>query len=49
MTISVDFKGHGIGKVLVPLVVRRQAQKEMPANIARLKRRIESQQPRPVA
>jgi hypothetical protein len=49
VTISVDFEGHGIGKVLVPLVVRRQAQKEMPANIARLKQRIESGQPRPLA
>jgi hypothetical protein len=23
LTIAVDFEGHGIGKVLVPLVVRR--------------------------
>jgi hypothetical protein len=37
----VDFAGHGIGKLLVPLVVRRQARKEMPANVARLKRRLE--------
>ena len=41
LTISVDFAGHGIGKVLVPLVVRRQAEKEMPANLAALKRRLE--------
>ena len=33
VTIDVDFEGHGIGKVLVPLVVRRQAAKEMPANL----------------
>ncbi len=45
LTIAVDFEGHGIGKILVPLLVRRQAQKEMPANIATLKRRIEAQQP----
>jgi hypothetical protein len=45
LTIAVDFEGHGIGKILVPLLVRRQAQKEMPANIAILKRRIETQQP----
>lgn len=25
LTIGVDFTGHGIGKVLVPLVVRREA------------------------
>jgi hypothetical protein len=42
VTIAVDFDGHGIGKVLVPLVVRRQARTEMPANIARLKSRIEA-------
>jgi Polyketide cyclase / dehydrase and lipid transport len=41
LTIAVDFEGHGIGKVLVPLVVRRQARAEMPGNIARLKERIE--------
>lgn len=44
LTIAVDFKGHGIGKVLVPLVVRRQASAEMPENIARLKARIETPQ-----
>jgi hypothetical protein len=41
LTISVDFEGHGIGKVLVPLVVRRAAGKEVPANVAALKRRLE--------
>ena len=41
LTISVDFTGHGIGKVLVPLMVRREARKEMPENIAALKRLIE--------
>jgi hypothetical protein len=45
LTIAVDFEGHGIGKVLVPLLVRPQARKEMPANLAALKRRMESQQP----
>lgn len=43
ITIAVDFEGHGIGKVLVPLVVRRQARSEMPDNIAKLKERIEGQ------
>lgn len=42
VSIDVDFEGHGIGKVLVPLVVRRQAAKEMPANVQRLKSRLES-------
>ena len=46
LTIAVDFEGHGIGKVLVPLVVRRQARKEMPGNLAKLKERIE---PPPIA
>jgi hypothetical protein len=42
LTIVVDFDGHGIGKLLVPLIVRRQAQKEMPANVEALKRRVEA-------
>jgi uncharacterized protein YndB with AHSA1/START domain len=41
LTISVDFTGHGIGKLLVPLMVRREARKEMPQNMAALKRLIE--------
>ena len=42
VAISVDFTGHGIGKLLVPLLVRREARKEMPANLARLKERLEA-------
>jgi uncharacterized protein YndB with AHSA1/START domain len=42
LEIELDFTGHGIGKVLVPLVVRREARKEMPANVAALKRNVES-------
>ena len=41
LSISVDFEGHGIGKILVPLVVRREAAKEMPDNVAELKRHLE--------
>ena len=41
VTIELDFEGHGIGKLLVPLVVRRQAQKEMPKNMQNLKERLE--------
>jgi hypothetical protein len=43
LTIAVDFAGHGIGKVLVPVVVRREARKEMPANLAALKARLEGE------
>lgn len=42
VTIELDFEGHGIGKLLVPLVVRRQAQKELPKNQQNLKERLES-------
>ena len=42
LTISVNFTGHGIGKILVPLMVRREARKEMPENMAALKRLIET-------
>jgi hypothetical protein len=42
LTIAVDFDGHGVGRVLVPLVVRREARREMPANLAALKARLES-------
>jgi hypothetical protein len=42
VTIEVDFTGHGIGKLLVPLIVRRQAASEMPENMTRLKQRLEA-------
>jgi uncharacterized protein YndB with AHSA1/START domain len=42
LTISVEFTGHGIGKILVPLMVRPEARKEMPGNIAALKQRMEA-------
>ena len=42
LTISVDFTGHGIGKILVPLMVRREARREMPGNMAALKQRMEA-------
>jgi hypothetical protein len=42
VTIELDFEGHGLGKLLVPLVVRRQAQQEMPRNLQNLKERLES-------
>ncbi|MGH8891658.1 MAG: SRPBCC family protein [Acidothermaceae bacterium] len=42
VTISLDFDGRGIGRLLIPLVVRRQAEHEMPANMSRLKEHLES-------
>ncbi|GAA3959908.1 SRPBCC family protein [Actinoplanes auranticolor] len=42
LTIAVDFEGHGIGRILVPMVVRREARREMPGNLAKLKHLIES-------
>ena len=42
LTVSVDFAGHGIGKILVPLMVRPEARREMPDNLAALKQRLEA-------
>ena len=42
LTISVNFTGHGIGKILVPLMVRPEARKEMPDNMTALKQRMEA-------
>jgi uncharacterized protein YndB with AHSA1/START domain len=42
VTINLDFTGHGIGRLLVPLLVRRQAAREMPENMRRLKQRLEA-------
>jgi len=44
LTIAVDFTGHGIGRLLVPLVVRREAAKEMPTNLSALRQRLEAGQ-----
>ena len=41
LTITLDFEGHGIGRLLVPLVVERQAKREMPVNLAALKGHLE--------
>jgi uncharacterized protein YndB with AHSA1/START domain len=41
LTIELDFEGHGIGKLLVPLVVRRQARNELPRSEQKLKERLE--------
>ena len=42
VAIELDFEGHGIGKLLLPLVVRPQARRELPRNMQRLKERLES-------
>ena len=41
VTIALDFEGRGIGKLLVPLVVLRQARTEMPRNQQKLKELLE--------
>jgi hypothetical protein len=37
VTITMEFEGHGIGKLLIPLVIARQARRQLPQNAARLK------------
>jgi uncharacterized protein YndB with AHSA1/START domain len=41
VTIDLDFEGHGLGKLLVPLVVRRQARDELPRDLRNLKQQLE--------
>lgn len=41
ITVVMDFEGHGIGKLLVPLVVRRQAARHAPESYRHLKERLE--------
>jgi hypothetical protein len=43
VTIELDFEGHGIGKLLVPLVVRRQTRQQMPTNMRNLEQRLEGE------
>jgi uncharacterized protein YndB with AHSA1/START domain len=42
LTIALDFEGQGIGRLLVPLLVRREARREMPLNVRTLKQRLEA-------
>ncbi|MGA4956937.1 SRPBCC family protein [Streptomyces lavendulocolor] len=42
VTLDLNFESHGIGKVLVPLVVRTRARKEMPKNEQHLKDILEA-------
>lgn len=41
VTVELHFEGHGIGKLLVPLV-KRQAAKQVPKDQQRLKEKLES-------
>src|SRR5215203_4916087 len=41
VTIELDLQGRGIGRLLLPLVVRRKAEHEMPRNMQLLKERLE--------
>lgn len=42
VTLDVDFEGHGVGRALVPLVVRPMVRKEMPRGEAKLKHLLET-------
>jgi len=42
VTIELDFDGHGVGKLLVPLFVMPASRKDMPTNLQRLKQRLET-------
>jgi hypothetical protein len=41
VTIELDLHGYGLGKLLLPLVVRKKAEDEMPRNMQHLKERLE--------
>jgi hypothetical protein len=41
VTITVELEGHGIGKLLIPLVIGRQARRQLAQNTARLKKVLE--------
>ncbi|WP_030769887.1 MULTISPECIES: SRPBCC family protein [unclassified Streptomyces] len=42
LTLDVDFEGHGVGRALVPLVVRPMVRKEMPRGEEKLKHLLEA-------
>jgi len=42
ITVELDFEGHGIGKVLVPLLVRPESRKGLPRNLELLRSRLEA-------
>jgi hypothetical protein len=42
VTIELEFEGHGIGKLLLPLVISRQARRQLPRDLWNLKERLEN-------
>lgn len=42
LTLDLDFEAHGMGKLIVPLIVRPLARKELPKNEQKLKGLLES-------
>lgn len=43
VTLNLELTGHGVGRLLLPLFVQRQAKKEMPLNAQNLKELLESE------
>jgi carbon monoxide dehydrogenase subunit G len=43
VTITLEFEGRGVGRLLVPLVIRREARKQLPRNEQKLKEVLERQ------
>lgn len=41
VTISLAFEGHGIGRLLIPLLIRRQARMQLPRDEQKLKQLLE--------
>jgi uncharacterized protein YndB with AHSA1/START domain len=41
VTIALEFEGRGVGRLLVPLVIRRQARRQLPRNEQKLKELLE--------
>ncbi|GAA3076624.1 hypothetical protein GCM10020254_20720 [Streptomyces goshikiensis] len=41
VTLNLDFEAHGIGRALVPLVLRPYARKELPRNEEKLRHLLE--------
>ncbi|MFE2288025.1 SRPBCC family protein [Streptomyces sp. NPDC059443] len=41
VTLAIDFEGHGLGRALVPLVVKPMVRKEMPRGEEKLKHLLE--------
>jgi hypothetical protein len=42
VTVELDFEGRGIGKLLVPLLVKPETRKGLPRNLALLKKNLEA-------